>query len=135
VTRRTERVAGELRGLLARLLREEVSDPRIGLVSITRVDVAPDMTNALVFWSTVDRDADEAVAEACAEGLESAAPFLRRRAAREFALKRMPELRFRYDPSLALGTRTLDLLRDLEVSRERETAPEAQGEAAPDDET
>ena len=47
----------------------------------------------------------------------------------------MPELRFRYDPSLALGTRTLDLLRDLEVSREREAAPEAQGEAAPDDET
>ena len=134
MTRRTERVAGELRGLLARLLREEVSDPRIGLVSITRVDVAPDMTNALVFWSTVDRD-DNAAAEACAEGLDSAAPFLRRRAARELALKRMPELRFRYDPSLALGTRTLDLLRDLEVSRERGTAPEAQGEATPDDET
>ena len=134
MTRRTERVAGELRGLLARLLREEVSDPRIGLVSITRVDVAPDMTNAIVFWSTVGRD-DDASVEACADGLESAAPFLRRRAAREFALKRMPELRFRYDPSLALGAQTLDLLRDLEVSRERETAPEAQGEAAPDDET
>jgi ribosome-binding factor A len=134
VTRRTERVASELRGLLARLLREEVSDPRIGLVSITRVDVAPDMTNAIVFWSTVDRD-DDASVEACAEGLESAAPFLRRRAARELAHKRMPELRFRYDPSLALGAQTLDLLRDLEVARERETAPEAQGEAAPDDET
>lgn len=134
MTRRTERVAGELQGLLARLLREEVADPRIGLVSITRVDVAPDMSHALVLWSTLDRD-DEAAARACADGLESAAPFLRRRAARELALKRMPELRFRYDPSLALGTRTLDLLRDLEVSREREAAPGAQGEATPDDET
>ena len=84
----------------------------------------------LVEVRDVGRD-DDASVEACADGLASAAHFLRRRASRELALKRMPELRFRYDPSLALGAQTLDLLRDLE----RETAPEAQGEAAPDDET
>ena len=117
MTRRTERVASELRASLARLLREEVTDPRIGLVTITRIDVAPDLTHAIVFWSALDARGEE-TAQASQEGLESAAAFLRRRAAQDLPLKRMPELRFRYDPSLAQGQQTLDLLRTLEVSRE-----------------
>ncbi|MGH7338066.1 MAG: ribosome-binding factor A, partial [Myxococcota bacterium] len=54
MTRRTERVAGELLAELARLLREEVTDPRVGLVTLTRIDVAPDLSHALVFWSAFD---------------------------------------------------------------------------------
>jgi ribosome-binding factor A len=54
VTRRTERIAGELLAELARLLREEVTDPRVGLVTLTRIDVAPDLTQALVLWSALD---------------------------------------------------------------------------------
>ena len=81
MSRRMERINEEIRGELARLLREEATDPRIGLVTITRVDVSPDLHNALVFYSplelTEDRD-DEPEAGA---GLESAAPFLRRRLA------------------------------------------------------
>ena len=127
MTRRTERVASELQALLARLLREEVADPRIRLVTLTRLDVAPDLTNALVFWSALDTT-DPAELEACQQGLDSAAAFLRRRAARELTLKRMPEIRFRYDPSLAQGQRTLDLLRELEPQ-----APGTEGSA--DDET
>jgi ribosome-binding factor A len=116
VTRRTERVASELRALLARLLREEVTDPRIGLVTLTRVDVAPDFSHALVFWSALAERGEADPAE-CEAGLASAAPFLRRRAARELGTRRMPELRFRYDPSLSRGQETLDLLRELETSR------------------
>jgi ribosome-binding factor A len=117
VTRRTERVAAELRASIARLLREEVTDPRIGLVTITRVDVAPDLSHAIVFWSALGAHGENATQES-QEGLESAAPFLRRRAAQGLSLKRMPEFRFRYDPSLAQGQQTLDLLRTLEGSRE-----------------
>jgi ribosome-binding factor A len=117
VTRRTERVASELRASIARLLREEVTDPRIGLVTITRVDVAPDLSHAIVFWSALGAHGEEAT-QASQDGLESAAAFLRRRAARDLTLKRMPELRFRYDPSLAQGQHTLDLLRTLEGARE-----------------
>ena len=51
MSRRTERVGEEIRAELARLLREEVADPRIGLVTLTRVDLAPDFGNARVFWS------------------------------------------------------------------------------------
>jgi ribosome-binding factor A len=118
VTRRTERVGEEIRDVLARLLREEVTDPRIGIVTLTRVDVAPDFSNARVHWSVLRAHpaaADEG-AEPDAEtaaGLASAAGFLRRGLARELSLRRTPELHFVHDPSLAEGAHTLALLQEL----------------------
>jgi ribosome-binding factor A len=113
VTRRTERIAGELLAELARLLREDVTDPRVGLVTLTRIDVAPDLTHALVFWSAFDVEPGEPRIAEHQAGLESAATFLRRRIASALPLPRSPELRFRYDPSLVLGTRTLSVLREV----------------------
>ena len=112
MTRRTERIAGELLAELARLLREEVTDPRVGVITLTRIDVAPDLTNAIVFWSALDVSGDRV--DEHQAGLDSAAPFLRRRIASALPWKRSPELRFRYDPSLVLGSRTLSLLHELE---------------------
>jgi len=112
MSRRTERVGSQLLAELARLLREDVTDPRIRLVTLTRVDVAPDLTNAIVFYSVLSADGEGDLASVDA-GLASAAPFLRRRAAGALPYKRMPELRFRYDPSLSLGAHTLGLLRDI----------------------
>jgi ribosome-binding factor A len=108
MSRRTERIGEQIRAEVARLLREEVADPRIGLVTLTRVDVAPDLSNARLYWSAMGE------LEEVARGLASAAPFVRRRLAGVLRLKRVPELRFRYDPSLELGDRTLTTLRDLE---------------------
>ncbi len=114
MSRRTEKIASEIRSEVARLLREEVTDPRIGLVTLTRVDVAPDLSNAVLYYSVMGTEAADAeTVERVDDGLYSAAPFLRRRAARVLSLKRMPELRFRYDPSLSLGADTLSLLRSL----------------------
>ncbi len=125
MSRRTEKIASELRSEVARLLREEASDPRIGLVTLTRVDVAPDLSNAVLYYSVMGAEAiDAATVERVDDGLHSAAPFLRRRAARVLSLKRMPELRFRYDPSLSLGADTLSLLRSLGESA---AEAEAQG--------
>jgi ribosome-binding factor A len=127
VSRRTERIAGELLAELARLLREEVTDPRVGLVTLTRIDVAPDLTHALVFWSALGVEQEtKRIAERQA-GLDSAAPFLRRRIAGALPLRRSPELRFRYDPSLVLGTRTLSVLREV-ASDGAEDPGEAGGE-------
>jgi ribosome-binding factor A len=120
VSRRTERVGEQIRAELARLLREEATDPRLRLVTLTRVDVSPDLRNARVYWSRMQ--ASEAAEDAIIdteEGLDSAAGFLRRRLAAALPLKRMPELRFRHDPSLALGDETLSLLREI-----RDGAPE-----------
>lgn len=118
MTRRTERVAEQIRDVLARLLREEVTDPRIGIVTLTRVDVAPDFSNARVYWSMLQRRpgaADEGVEPdaGTAAGLASAAGFLRRGLARELSLRRTPELRFVHDPSLAEGAHLLSLLQEI----------------------
>ncbi len=112
VTRRSERIGEQVRAELARLLRTEVSDPRIGLVTLTRVDVAPDLSNARVLWSALDAK-DEVNVDAVQKGLESAAGFLRHQLAASLSLRRTPELRFRNDSSQALGDRTLKALHDL----------------------
>lgn len=121
MSRRTERVAEEIRGELARLLREEVADPRIGLVTLTKVDVSPDFGNARVFWSVAPPagGAGEELEERTGQGLLRAASFLRRRLAEELPLRRVPELHFRHDPSLALGSETLSLLREIRDDEER----------------
>ncbi len=122
MTRRTERVGEQIRDVLARLLREQVTDPRIGIVTLTRVDVAPDFSNARVYWSALQRRpsaADEgAVPEAgTVAGLASAAGFLRRGLARELSLRRTPELHFVHDPSLAEGAHMLSLLLEIRDGR------------------
>ena len=109
MSRRTQRIAELLKSEIARILIEDVTDPRIGLVTLVRVDVAPDLSHAVVFWSSLESTALDRIGE----GLESAAPFLRRRLARELTLRRAPELRFRYDPSFELGGQTLAVLRSL----------------------
>jgi len=112
MSRRTERIAEQLRSEIARILLEEASDPRTRLVTLTRVDVSPDLSNALVFWSALDIR-DSKAAEATQHALESAAPFVRRHLAHSLSLRRIPALRFRFDPSLVLGDQTLALLRTL----------------------
>ena len=118
MTRRTERVSEQIRDVLARLLREEVTDPRIGLVTLTRIDLAPDFSNARVYWSAIGSrpvGPDDGVAPepATVAGLASAAGFLRRGLARELSLRRTPELHFVHDPSLAAGAHMLALLQEL----------------------
>ena len=123
MTRRTERIGELLRGEIAKVLRKEISDPRIHLVTLTRVDVAPDLSNALVYWSSMAKgdgqgamspEREEEIAS-IGSGLESAAGFLRSRIARNLPnLRRTPALRFRHDASLELGSRTLEVLRILD---------------------
>ena len=95
-------------------------DPRVRLVTLTRVDVSPDLSNALVYYSVMGDDDPDTI-EAVDDGLHSAAAFLRRRAAGALPLRRMPALRFRYDPSLVLGTETLALLRETPMGEEEES--------------
>ena len=111
-SRRLERVAEELRSEIARVLRAEVADPRVALVTILRVDVSPDLRNALVFWSRIERKGGPDI-ETISAGLASAAGFLRRRLAQELPLQRMPAFTFRYDAAIEAGDRTLALLREL----------------------
>jgi len=109
---RNERIAEQVRGELARLIREETSDPRIGLLTLTRVKVSPDLSTATIFWSPLKLE-DEVDPNEVGRGLESASGFLRARLAAELALRRTPSLSFRHDRSIEEGSRTLALLRSL----------------------
>jgi len=112
VSRRTERIGEQIKGEIARVLREEATDPRIRLVTLTRVDCAPDLSNAIVYWSSLAAD-DAGGAEEIEAGLASAAPFIRSHLARVLPLRRTPRLLFRHDPSLAKGAEMLALLREI----------------------
>ena len=126
---RTERIGEQLRETLSRLLRDEVSDPRVGMLSLTRVEVAPDLSTAAIYWSPLASEGEEQI-ERAAAGLASAAAFLRRRVAGEMALRRTPELIFRHDPSIEQGAEMLNLLRDLEREREAKEGRENDAEEA-----
>jgi len=110
MSRRTQRIAEQLKSEIARVLLEEVTDPRVGMVTLTRVDCAPDLSNAFVYWSTLEAGTDESL-ESVAAGLESAAAFVRGRLARVLPLRRTPRLSFRFDPTLEQGADMLSLLR------------------------
>ena len=112
MSRRMERIAQQLKSEIARVLREEATDPRIRMVTLTRVDCAPDLSSALVFWSSIEVDGEESLSQIEA-GLESAAAFVRRRIAQVLPLRRTPRLEFRFDPSLEQGARILSLLREI----------------------
>lgn len=108
---RMERIAEQLREEISVILRDEVTDPRVGMVSITRVKLSRDLSHALVFWSPLSvEDADLDDTE---DGLESAAPFVRRLVAERLDLRRTPQIDFRYDPSVGEGDRMLALMREV----------------------
>lgn len=115
---RIRRIAEEIRAELSQILREEVRDPRVGLVTLTRVKLASDFGTATVFFSPLVEEADEARTEQLEEAMASLAGFARRLLAGRLALRHTPELRFVRDDSIAEGAQTLDLIRSLEGSRE-----------------
>jgi ribosome-binding factor A len=93
---RTARVDHELQRGLARLISSELKDPRLGFVTVTRVETAQDMRTAQVFVSIIG---DRHVARQSMEALESARRFLRGELGREVALRYTPELLFVEDRS------------------------------------
>lgn len=107
---RPNRVADQLRGELASLLAREVHDPGIGFVTLTRVQVSPDLQLARVFYTALG---DEKTRAATGRALERAAPFLRRQIGTRLRLKRTPELTFLYDESIAGQDRIEQILNEL----------------------
>lgn len=102
------------------MLRDEVTDHRVKLITLLQVDVAPDLSNAVVHWSMFDRDGDPDLetVDSIAQGLDSAAGFMRTKIASNLSLRRMPALRFRYDASLRLAGETMEILQAIEHGKE-----------------
>ena len=112
---RPDRVADQLRGELAAVLAREVHDPGIGFVTLTRVQVSPDLQLARVFYTALG---DEKTRMATRRALERATPFLRRQIGARLRLKRTPELTFVYDDSIAGQDRIEQILNELNVPKD-----------------
>ena len=111
---RPERVADQVRAELAQLLSREVHDPGIGFVTLTRVQITPDLQVARVYYTALG---DERAQRASANALDRAAPFLRRQIGARLKLRRVPELRFVHDDSIAGQDRVEQILSDLRQER------------------
>src|SRR6186997_2124787 len=94
---RPDRVAEQIRAELALLIAREVHDPGIGFVTLTRVQVTPDLQQARVYFTALG---DEKTRRNSERALERAIPFLRRQIGSRLRLKRVPELKFMYDESI-----------------------------------
>lgn len=127
-SKRLARLNEQLKREISELLRTEVRDPRIGMVSVTGVDVAADLMSAKVYVRMMGDDAERA---ASLEGLEAAAPYLRRLMGRELHVRRVPELRFQEDRSLEHARRIEEILHEV---LPEEDAGEGQEGTAPDPE-
>ena len=98
---RPQKVADLIQRELSDLLHREVRDPRVGMVTITSVDVSPDFSNAKVLFTCLD----PAHVQPALKGLQRAAGFLRSQLARRMKLYATPQLRFEYDESIERGDR------------------------------
>ena len=110
---RQQRMARLLRDEISRILREDMHDPRMGFVSITDIELTPDLHIANVFVSVYGEDEQQ---QQSITALERATGFIRGELGRQLrSLRFIPELHFRLDPSLARGSRVLELLKQANI--------------------
>lgn len=121
---RTDRVNELLREELADLIRREVKDPRVGVVTITAVETSRELDTARVY---VQLFGDDARRTEALEGLQNAAGYLRSQLARRLRLRKVPELRFVWDETLERATRIERLLSEI---RSDETAERGEADDA-----
>ena len=107
---RTQRVADYLQRELAALIQHEVRDPRVGMVSITGVDVSRDLGHARVYYTLMGADSADEATEST-EALNKAAGFLRSQLSRDSNMRMVPQLRFYFDASVGRGRNLEDLIR------------------------
>lgn len=112
---RTDRVAEQIQRELAELLRLQVKDPRVRMITLTGVEVTRDYGHAKVFYTTL-----EGASPAVQEGLERASGFLRSQLAHAMKLRITPQLHFAYDASVERGAHLSQLIEQA-VASDRNT--------------
>ena len=132
---RPERVGEAIRDDLSQMIARDVHDPGIGFLTLTRVKVTPDLQIARVYYTTLG---DETARRETGRALKRATPFLRRQLGQRLRLRRVPELDFFYDESIAHADRVEKILHELEEERAARTGADAgpaAGSASSDDHT
>ncbi len=104
---RRARIADQIQRELAEAIRLELRDPRVGLVTLTGVELSGDQAHAKVFFTVLGA---ESAARDAAEGLQRAAGFLRSQLAHRLTTRKVPELHFEFDESVERGVRLSRLI-------------------------
>ena len=110
LSHRVERVAEQIREEVGQILSTEVADPDIGLVTVTRVKVTPDLSLARVYWTLLGDQAERKKTQAA---LARAAAYVRHLLSTRMSLRRSPEVIFTYDQSVAAQDRVEQILQEL----------------------
>ena len=118
---RPQKVGEQIRIELSQLLARDVHDPGIGFITLTKVSVTPDLQLARVYYTSLG---DEKALRETGKALGRALPFLRRQIAQRVRLRRVPELEFFYDKSVAQHDRVEQILQELKAEAD------ARGEGA-----
>jgi ribosome-binding factor A len=107
---RTTRLAEQIRSVVGDILVRDVRDPGIGFVTVTRVRVTDDLLQARVYYTTLGEGDEKRRTD---RALHRALPFIRRSLGQRLRLRRVPELSFRFDESIAGQARVEELLQEI----------------------
>jgi ribosome-binding factor A len=107
---RTQRIGDQMQRELALLIQREVKDPRLGLVTITAVEVSRDLSHAKVFITVMGKDDDEEAVKTNLRILNDAGGFLRMQLGKAMKLRTVPQLHFNYDASVRRGVELTSLI-------------------------
>jgi ribosome-binding factor A len=116
---RARRIGEQIKRELAELLRLEIKDPRVGFVTLTSVEVSPDLEHAKIFFTLLGSEEPEATSRA----LNHAAGFLRTQLGRRIRLRAVPSLRFVHDISVERGLRLNQLISQA-IAEDKTHSPE-----------
>jgi len=110
---RTRRVADQIQRELAILIQQEVKDPRVGMVTVTSVDVTREFEHARVYVTVLESQDD---IKQTLIGLNKASGFLRKALAKRLKLRTTPQLHFEHDTTIEDGNRLLSLIKQANLS-------------------
>ncbi|RDX35353.1 30S ribosome-binding factor RbfA [Kangiella sp. HD9-110m-PIT-SAG06] len=128
---RANRVADQIQRELALVFQREMKDPRLGLATVSAVEVSSDLQNAKVFVTFLGKDEQEEIDEAL-EVIRGAAGFLRSQLAKEMRMRSVPSLRFFFDKSIQEGQRMSSLI-EKAVSDDQQKSTDKQNASDKDD--
>jgi ribosome-binding factor A len=115
---------------VAETVQQGLDDPRIGMVSVTRVKLSPDLTAARVYWSCLGTDAQRRTSE---RGLQRALPLLQRAVAQSMGTRVTPRLSLTYDETLARSERLEEIFERLRRERGESPTPDDASPPPPSD--
>ena len=118
LSHRVERIQEQVREEVSQMLATEVRDPGVGLVTVTRAKVTADLSLARIYWTIIG---DAAERKKTATALERASGFVRHLLAERLSLRRVPEVKFLFDQSVAAQDRIEQIIQEIHAEEAART--------------